>query len=151
MALAAGELGMTTKQSPQAMTSSQDEHWIEGSAWYQRAYFEERVEQELYRSRRYKIETTIILVRLPAISRRAARGLYTFVSTQLRTIDTAGLLGTGDYVICLPHTPREGGDVVADRIRAFLDEYVPLVGVASFGPDGSEFEALLAAAEARAA
>jgi hypothetical protein len=135
---------VTKTNLPQA-----EEHWIEGSPWYQRAYFEERVGQELYRSRRYKIETTLILVRIPAISRRAARSLYAFVSTQLRTIDTAGLMGTGDYVICLPHTPREGGEVVAARIRTFLDEYTPLVGVASFGDDGREFASLLETAEAR--
>jgi len=140
---------MATKASAQAKTPLVEEHWIEGSPWYQRAYFEERVEQELYRSRRYKIETTLVLVRIPAISRRAARALYVFVSTQLRTIDTAGLLGTGDYVICLPHTPGAGGEVVADRIRTFMDEYAPLIGVASFGADGEEFETLLAAAEAR--
>jgi hypothetical protein len=126
------------------------EHWVEGSPWYQRAYFEERVGQELYRSRRYKTETTVILVRIPAVSRRAARALYTFVATQLRTIDCAGLMGTGDYGICLPHTPKSGGEVVARRIRAFMDEYQPLVGVASYGQDGAEFEALFAAADAAA-
>jgi GGDEF domain-containing protein len=136
------------KTSAPAKLEPFEEQWIEGSPWYQRAYFEERVDQELYRSRRYKIETTLIMIRIPAISRRAARSLYTFVSTQLRTIDTAGLLGTGDYVICLPHTPKEGGEIVADRIRAFLDEYSPLVGVASYGSDGEEFEPLLANAEA---
>jgi len=125
------------------------ERWLEGSPWYQRAYFEERVAQELYRSQRYKIETSIVLVRIPAISRRAARAIYTYVSTQLRTIDTVGMLGTGDYVVCLPHTPREGGEVVAGRIRAFMGEYDPLIGVASFGKDGTEFAALLAMAEAR--
>lgn len=149
MALAAGELTMVAKTHTQERTAPAEEHWIEGSAWYQRDYFEDRVGHELYRSQRYKIETTLILVRIPAISRRAARSLYTFVSTQLRTIDTAGLLGTGDYVVCLPHTPREGGEVVAARIRTFLDEYTPQVGVASFGEDGKEFATLLASAESR--
>jgi hypothetical protein len=60
-------------------------------------------------------------------------------------------MGTGDYGICLPHTPKEGGEVVASRIRTFLDEYQPLVGVASFGADGSDFDALFDAAEAAAA
>jgi hypothetical protein len=126
----------------------QDEQWGSGSAWYQRAYFEERVGQEIYRSRRYKTETTVLLVRIPAVSRRAARALYTFVSTQLRTIDCAGLMGTGDYGICLPHTPKAGGEVVARRIRAFMDEYQPLVGVASYGPEGTEFQSLFEAADA---
>jgi len=125
------------------------EQWLEHSAWYQRDYFEERVEQEFYRSRRYKVETTIIFVRIPSFSRRAARAIYTYVSTQLRTIDIGGMLGTGDYVVCLPHTPREGGDIVAGRIHAFLDEYSPLIGVASFGEDGQDFSSLLATAEAR--
>lgn len=128
-----------------------EEHWLEGSPWYQRAYFEERVVQELYRSRRYKVETSLLLIRIPSISRRAARSLYTYVSTQLRTIDTAGMLGTGDYVICLPHTPCEGAEVVASRVRAFLEDYAPQVGTASFGEDGTDFEALLATAEARLA
>jgi hypothetical protein len=127
---------------------NQDEHWVAGLAWYQRAYFEERVGQEIYRSRRYKTETTVLLVRIPAVSRRAARALYTFVSTQLRAIDCAGLMGTGDYGICLPHTPKAGGEVVARRIRAFMDEYQPLVGVASYGQDGTEFIDLFEAANA---
>jgi GGDEF domain-containing protein len=126
-----------------------EEHWLEGAPWYQRAYFEERVEQELYRSRRYKIETSILLIRIPSISRRAARSLYTYVSTQLRTIDTAGMLGTGDYVVCLPHTPSEGAEVVASRVRAFLEDYAPLVGVASYGEDGDDFAGLVTTAEAR--
>jgi GGDEF domain-containing protein len=129
----------------------EDEHWGEGSPWYQRAYFEERVSQELYRSRRYKTDTTVVLVRIPAVSRRAARSLCTFVSTQLRAIDTAGLMGTGDYGICLPHTDKEGGKVVAHRIRAFMDEYEPLVGVASYGQDGTKFGDLFEAAAANVA
>ena len=129
----------------------QDEHWVSGAPWYQRAYFEERVAQELYRSRRYKTLTTVLLVRIPAVSRRAARSLYTFVSTQLRAIDTAGLMGTGDYGICLPHTDKAGGEVVASRIRTFMDEYHPMVGVASYGDDGAEFRELFDAAEALAA
>jgi hypothetical protein len=59
------------------------------------------------------------------------------------------MLGTGDYVICLPHTPFEGAEVVAARVRAFLEDYAPLVGTASFGEDGADFEALLVTAEAR--
>ena len=132
---------MTTKTTPP--------HWLNGSPWYQRAYFEERVANELYRSRRYKIETSIILVRIPAISRRAARSLYTYVSTQLRNIDTAGMLGTGDYVVCLPHTPFDGAQIVASRLKSFLEEYDPLVGIASFGEDGGDLEGMIAAAEAR--
>ncbi len=129
---------------------NQDERWAAGSPWYQRAYFEERVGQEIYRSRRYKTQTTVILVRIPAVSRRAARALYTFVATQLRTIDCAGLMGTGDYAICLPHTPKDGGEIVANRIRTFMDEYQPLVGVASYGEDGSAFNDLFDAAESSA-
>lgn len=125
-----------------------NEHWGEGSPWYQLAYFEERVGQELYRSRRYDTETTVLLVRIPAVSRRAARALFTFVSTQLRAIDTAGLMGTGDYGICLPHTPKEGGEIVAQRIRMFLEEYAPMVGVAAYGEDGEDFESLFDAAAA---
>lgn len=142
---------MTIKPHTPDSTRDVEERWLEGSAWYQRAYFEERVGEELYRSQRYKVETSILLIRIPAISRRAARCLYTYVSTQLRTIDTAGMLGTGDYVICLPHTPCDGAEVVATRVRAFLEDYAPLVGVASFGEDGTSFEALLATAEARLA
>ena len=140
---------MTTKTNPTGTAPEVTEHWLEGSPWYQRAYFEERVANELYRSRRYKIETSILLIRIPAISRRAARSLYTYVSTQLRTIDTAGMLGTGDYVVCLPHTPREGAEIVASRLRTFLDDHAPQVGVASFGADGADFEAMVASAEAR--
>ncbi len=63
----------------------------------------------------------------------------------------AGMLRTGDYVLCLPQTAQTGGEVVASRIRAFLDEYSPLLGVASHGEDGLDFESLLVTAEARLA
>jgi hypothetical protein len=139
---------MAINRDPRQIEEIFPEQWLDHSPWYQREYFEERVEQELYRSRRYKVETTIIFVRIPSFSRRAARAIYTYVSTQLRTIDTVGMLGTGDYVVCLPHTPKEGGEVVAGRIHAFLDEYSPLIGVASFGEDGRDFGSLLATAEA---
>ncbi len=139
---------MTIKPEVQELELDIHESWLNRSPWYQIAYFEERVGQELYRSRRYNVETSIIFIRIPAISRRAARSLYTYVSTQLRAIDTAGILGTGDYVICLPHTPRERANVVAGRIRAFLDEYGPQIGVASFGEDGKDFSGLISTAEA---
>ena len=135
--------------TPTTATGS-GEQWASASPWYQRAYFEERVGQELYRSRRYKTPTTVLLVRIPAVSRRAARSLFTFVSSQLRMIDCGGLMGTGDYGLCLPHTPKDGGEVVASRIRAFMEEYQPLVGVAAYGMDGSDFQALFQAAEASA-
>jgi hypothetical protein len=137
---------MTLIERPMELENS-NEQWAAGSPWYQRAYFEDRVGQEVYRSQRYKTDTTIVVIRIPAVSRRAARALYTFVATQLRTIDCAGLMGTGDYCICLPHTPKPGGEVVAERIRAFMDEYQPLVGVASYGVDGSDVAGLFEAAE----
>lgn len=140
---------MAINRATTDLTQDIEEHWLEGSPWYQRAYFEERVENELYRSRRYEIETSILLIRIPSISRRAARTLYTYVSTQLRTIDMAGMLGTGDYIVCLPHTPREGAEVVASRVRTFLEDYTPQVGVASFGEDGDDFAGLVATAESR--
>lgn len=138
-------------EEQEVQVDSEDERWGAGSPWYQRAYFEKRVEQELYRSRRYETETTVLVVHIPAISRGAARSLRDFVSSQLRLIDTAGLLGNGDYGICLPHTPKDGGEVVAGRIRDFMHEYEPSVGVASFGSDGTEFDELFSVAEARAA
>ena len=45
-------------------------------------------------------------------------------------------------------SPRERANVVAGRIRAFLDEYGPQIGVASFGEDGKDFSGLISTAEA---
>ncbi len=114
--------------------------------WYQRRYFIERVEEEIYRARRYDVPGSLAIVRSATVSRQGARALYLFVESGLRRLDFGGLLGTGDYAICLPHTPKAGAEVFAGRLKEQLAAFSPTVVCVAFPEDGVTFDELIEAA-----
>ena len=116
--------------------------------WYQLDYFTARVEEEIYRALRYEIPGSIVVVRLLGISRQSARALHEFGTSRLRRLDFGGLLGTGDYAICLPHTPKSGAAVLAGRLAEHLGEYSSAIVYVAFPEDGRTFGELMNAAAA---
>ena len=95
------------------------------------------------------MDLALVLLRFPDVSRTAAFLLRSLVSNQLRVVDMFGLLGDGDYAICLPHTDHKGAAIVAARVRTQMAGFSPRVGVATYGQDGTDFVGLLATAESR--
>ncbi len=114
--------------------------------WYQRRYFIERVDEEIYHARRYDLPGSLAIVRSASVSRQGARALHEFVESKLRRLDFGGLLGNGDYAICLPHTPRAGAEILVGRLKEHLAEFSPTVVCVAFPEDGVTFDELNGAA-----
>lgn len=117
---------------------------------YERAPFVAKLDDETYRSSRYSIPLSIVFVRFDVSRSVAGQALHEHVVEYLRRLDFAGRIGDTSYVICLPHTPVEGAEAVAGRLRLSLLRFSPLVGVAGFPQDGEDAEGLLLAAERHA-
>jgi GGDEF domain-containing protein len=48
--------------------------------------------------------------------RSMVRGVANHVRNDIRLVDEAGRLEDGTFIVILPHTPREGGEVVVERL-----------------------------------
>ncbi len=138
---------------------------------YTQKYFEERLKEELARSRRYKRPLTLLMFEIdyehfmPEYNVRWAM-VYTILKqfgslllSQLRNVDIAGRYGGEMFTIMLPETPLEGGKTAAERIRKVVEEHSFLGdnivkrvkialngGVASFPIHGKTPEELLSSA-----
>ena len=121
------------------------------SVWCKPAQFARKVEDELYRSRRYDVSVCLVFVNFPmTFSHKAAREVAAFVGRGLRRLDFAGVVGDGDYAICLPHTDRDGTGAVVSRLLLLTASFPIRIGVASHPEDGATFGELVATAKRRA-
>ena len=114
--------------------------------WRKGEDFRVRLEDEIYRSSRYQIPFSIVVASLRFTNRGTQGALDDFVRMRLRRLDVPGALSDRDFAIALPHTDHAGCEIVADRLRAVLLDFSPLVGTSSFPEDGNTPEALLRAA-----
>ena len=114
--------------------------------WYQPGRFFRKLEDELYRFRRYDVPTSLLFLSFPLTSsRRVAREVNEFVVRGLRHLDFAGMLGDGDYAIALPHTDLEGAQSVVSRLREKLGAFPGRIGLATAADRTSLAELLEAA------
>jgi len=75
---------------------------------------------------RYQTPYSIIMIALadnlledlrPSKQRSLIRGVASYVRNDIRLVDEAGRLDDGRFLVLLPHTPREGALVVAERLH----------------------------------
>lgn len=103
-------------------------------------FFKRLLLMEVKRSRRYRYPVAFLLVGLdraaerlqalgPTERTRALTEALRIVSKAVRDIDLAVPFSEGRYLVFLPHTPREGAQVVAARIRERLAKLEALPGV----------------------
>jgi PleD family two-component response regulator len=117
------------------------------------AFFKKYMLLELKRSKRYRYPVSLLLVALdrlethlaqasaPELLRATIRGeALQAISALVRDIDIAMPFGDDKYLVFLPHTPRDGARVVAERVvervrrlSAFTSGTAS-VGVACFDP-----------------
>lgn len=117
------------------------------------SFFKKFMLLEVRRSKRYLYPVSLLLVELDRLQaflaqepsadfrRAAVRGeVLARVSTLVRDIDLALPFGEDKFLLFLPHTPRSGGSIVAQRVverLRRLDSYpggTASVGVAAFEP-----------------
>lgn len=116
------------------------------SAWCSREDLLRRIAEEAYRAARYGLPFSVLLVSLDFCNQGTDRDLKEFAATDLRELDFAGKLSEGAYAFGMPNSQREGAEVVADRLRRILIDYLPRTGVAGVPEGGVNPGELLATA-----
>jgi diguanylate cyclase (GGDEF)-like protein len=133
-----------------------------------RRRFEEDLRTELARSRRDGTPGALLMLDLdnfkqvndtlghPAGDRTIAE-IAAVLRSRLRTTDVVGRLGGDEFAIVLPSCDLDEAEEVADAIATTIREHASAeeeapritasIGIATFGPQGGEFEAVLSAAD----
>jgi hypothetical protein len=124
----------------------------ETSRWYQRPYFEQRLQEEIYRSARYGYEVSLVTAEIRVGSAHDARSkvpalLDGFAEEHLRLSDIPGELNRLEFAICLPHTDADGAKVVASRLTKALADFSPIVSQRTFPEEAKSAAELLGIAK----
>src|SRR5262245_38813410 len=135
---------------------------------YNHAFFLQALRRELNRCRRHGLEMSLAMFDLDDFKKlNDTRGhlegdkvlmkAAALVKETLREVDVAARYGGEEFAVILPDTPKEGGRVVAERIRVRIEEHFqrrrggPKVtasgGVASYPEDAESIEDLIRRAD----
>jgi diguanylate cyclase (GGDEF)-like protein len=135
---------------------------------YNHAYMLQTLRREIQRSRRHELKLSLVMLDLDDFKKlNDTRGhlegdkvlmkAAALVKESLREIDTAARYGGEEFSVILPETARAGAFIVAERVRARIEEYFrkrrggPRVtvsgGVASFPDDAGSVEDLIRRAD----
>ena len=80
----------------------------------------------------------------PSRQRAMVRAVASYLRGDVRMVDEVARLDDGRFLVLLPHTPRAGGLVVAERlaegVRRTLDESEESVSARCFSPDEDDAE-----------
>ena len=136
---------------------------------FSRAYFDETLERELSRSRRYDTDLSLLFLDLDDFKRqndtyghpagdRLLKDVARIIRDQIRSEDAAARYGGDELVIIMPHTGKRSALCVGERIRAKVaslqSEYDGVAlrqtisgGLASFPLDGRDSIELVRSAD----
>jgi hypothetical protein len=100
----------------------------------------------LERAGRLGLRTSLVILTDVPLSRAALREFFIFATTKLGTDDFAGVLGNGDYAMCLVDATPGDAEIVAEMLRQAMLTHSHAIGAATYPEDGSSVGALLLAA-----
>jgi len=120
---------------------------------YNHRYFQEQIEKEYSRSRRFNLSLSLIMADIDHFKGLndtyghqqgdlVLKGFTSILRRSVRDIDLIARYGGEEFVIILQETPKKNAYIVADRIRSALEEHEfphesgPLKVTASFGVSG---------------
>jgi len=115
-------------------------------SWCEPEVLLRRIAEEAYRAARYGLPFSVLLVNLNFSNQATDREMKDFAGSNLRELDFAGKLSERSYAFGMPHSPREGAEVVAGRLQRVLIDYRPRAGIAEAPEGGINPNQLLAAA-----
>ncbi len=145
-------------------------HTDELTGYFNRRYIAARLEEEIARSARYETALSVVLIDLDHFKSindrhghlagdRVLQAVADLFRTGLRDTDLVGRFGGEEFLMVLTNTDAEGAELFCDRLRTRLEELpIPVgnqvlyltasFGIAQFGPNGADVEALLRTADA---
>lgn len=111
---------------------------------YNRRHFEETLERELQRSRRYRSPFTLVLLDVDHFKQvndqyghpagdAVLRRIGAVLKSKIRTNDVAARIGGEEFALTLPGTGHAGGRALAEKLRA-------LIADERFKSDGESFQ-----------
>ena len=126
---------------------------------YQRWYLENRLKQELARSRRYGLSLSLIVVRFEQRGNvrlsdeqwqaQAVEAARTLGGT-VRNVDLAAIIGEREFALSLVHCDRKGAEIAMERLSHALGEtYDFKMGLTVFPDDDAEPARLIELAQGR--
>ncbi|MFP4039968.1 MAG: diguanylate cyclase [Desulfosudaceae bacterium] len=112
---------------------------------YNRRYFFERFEREIYRSRRYRRTISLLMVDIDHFKEyndtfghlrgdRALKSLAGIFLDNLRKIDVVARYGGEEFLVLLPETRKEDALVVGEKLRRAVEEFNFNEGVKETSP-----------------
>lgn len=93
---------------------------------YNRRYCGTTLKNGLGRFQRYQTPFAVALISLapgllidlrPTRQKSMLRNVASRIRNDIRLVDDVGYLGDGRFLLILPHTPKSGAEVAADRVR----------------------------------
>ena len=99
---------------------------------FNNAYFTRRLEEELFRGRRYKTETTLLLMDIDFFKKvndihghlagdEALKSIAKILKQSIRTEDVLSRFGGEEFTLLLPETPVIRGLEIAERLRRAVE------------------------------
>ena len=103
---------------------------------YNRAYFDKRAEEEIYRADRYREPLSLLLLDLDnfknindtyghAVGDEVLKLIVTTISSMLRKSDVFARYGGEEFIAMIPGTPLVGAGDVAEKIRSTIEALDP--------------------------
>jgi GGDEF domain-containing protein len=101
----------------------------EWSRVFNERFAHKEMSQALGRFRRYGEPFSVVIITLspslfldlkPGRQRALVRGIADHVRGDIRMVDEVARLDDGRFVVLMPHTPAEGGEVVNERLAALI-------------------------------
>ncbi len=104
---------------------------------YNHRYFYERLFQEFARAQRYGVPLSLLMLDIDDFKKfndefghqvgdQVLAEVAEILSSQLRVrVDIAARYGGEEFVVLLPNTPRDGAEVVGDRLKRKVELIVP--------------------------
>ncbi|MFH1437744.1 MAG: GGDEF domain-containing protein [Pseudomonadota bacterium] len=130
---------------------------------YNRRKFEQELSREIERSRRYRIELSLVILDVDNLriinetyghyaGDKVLQACARKILSTLRKVDVVTRIGGDEFVVIMPHTSPEGARIVCERMHKYIHEEPVAVGgrkidacvtmcVTSFYPDDS-FESI---------
>jgi GGDEF domain-containing protein len=95
------------------------------SQFYNQRFVVRALETAIGQYERYETPFSVVLLGMDSElmkdlrvskQRSIVRGVASHIRNDIRLVDEAGRLEDGTFIVILPHTPREGGEVVVERL-----------------------------------